>query len=97
MSESESLDQVRVVDDGIQSVRSILDRCWFDEKNCEQGIDALVNYSRDYDENGKTWRSLPRRNWATHGADAFRYLAIGYRPFNENWDRPMRRNLKGVV
>jgi phage terminase large subunit len=86
-----------LIDDGIQSVRAMLDKCFFDEKNCEKGIDCLLNYQRDWDENGKTWRMRPNHNWASHGADAFRYLAIGYQPYNQNWDKPLRRNLKGVV
>ena len=86
-----------MVDDGIQAVRSMLDRCWFDAKKCEKGVDCLINYSRDYDENGKTWRSRPRHDWSSHGADAFRYLAIGYRPMAESWGKPMKRNLGGIV
>ena len=86
-----------LIDDGIQQVRAMLDKCFFDEKNCEKGIDCLLNYQRDWDDNGKTWRMRPNHNWASHGADAFRYLAIGYQPYNQNWDKPLRRNLKGVV
>lgn len=86
-----------MVDDGIQQVRSLLDRCWFDEKKCEKGIDCLINYSRDYDENGKTWRSRPRHDWSSHGADAFRYLAIGYRPMAQTWGEPLKRNIRGMV
>jgi len=86
-----------MVDDGIQQVRSLLDRCFFDAKKCEKGIDCLINYSRDYDENGKTWRSRPRHDWSSHGADAFRYLAVGYRPITESWGKPIKRNIKGVV
>ena len=86
-----------MVDDGIQQVRSLLDRCFFDKKKCEKGIDCLINYSRDYDENGKTWRSRPRHDWSSHGADAFRYLAIGYRPMTESWGKPLKRNIRGVV
>ena len=86
-----------MVDDGIQQVRSLLDRCFFDAKKCEKGIDCLINYSRDYDENGKTWRSRPRHDWSSHGADAFRYLAVGYRPMTESWGKPIKRNIKGVV
>jgi len=85
------------VDDGIQQVRSLLDRCYFDEKKTEKGIDCLINYSRAYDENGKTWRSRPTHNWASHGADAFRYLAVGYRAISESWGKPLKRNIKGVV
>jgi len=86
-----------MIDDGIQAVRSMLDRCWFDEKKCEKGIDCLINYSRDYDENGKTWRSRPRHDWSSHSADSFRYLAIGYRPMAESWGKSIKRNVKGIV
>ena len=85
------------IDDGIQKVRSMLPNCWFDGIKCEKGIDSLINYSRDWDENGKTWRLRPRHDWASHGADAFRYLAIGYRPNVSDWGAPIRRNLAGVV
>jgi hypothetical protein len=85
------------VDDGIQAVRSLIDKCWFDEKKCEQGIDCLINYQRNYDENGKTWQSRPRHDWSSHGADAFRYLAVGYKPMSSNWGKPIKRKLKGVV
>ena len=30
------------VDDGIQAARSMLNRCWFDEDNCERGVEALL-------------------------------------------------------
>ncbi len=86
-----------LIDDGIQAVRAMLDKCWFDKEKCEKGIDALTNYSRDWDDNGKTWRMRPSHNWASHGSDSFRYLAIGYQPYNESWDKPIRRNMKGIV
>lgn len=86
-----------LIDDGIQSVRAMLDKCWFDAEKCEKGIDAITNYSRDWDDNGKTWRMRPSHNWASHGSDSFRYLAIGYQPYNESWDKPIRRNMKGIV
>ena len=86
-----------LIDDGIQSVRAMLDKCWFDAEKCEKGIDAITNYSRDWDDNGKTWRMRPSHNWASHGSDSFRYLAIGYQPYNDSWDKPIRRNMKGIV
>ena len=86
-----------LIDDGIQQVRTMLDKCYFDEVSCEKLIDSLLAYSRDWDDNGKTWRMRPRHDWSSHGADAMRYMAIGYKPFNENWDKPLRRNMKGIV
>lgn len=84
------------VEDGIQQVRSMIDRCWFDEKNCERGIDALRQYRRDWDENGKAWRGRPLHNWTSHAADAFRYLAVGYTPAKE-WGAPIRRRIQGIA
>ena len=85
-----------MVDDGIQSVRSMLTNCWFDAERCERGIDALRQYHREYDDNGKVWRSRPSHDWASHGADAFRYLAVGHR-VTSSWGDPIKRNLKGIA
>lgn len=62
---------------GIDAVRNILDRCWFDEKKCDKGIKVLENYKKEWDERHGCWRSKPEHNWASHGADAFRTLATG--------------------
>ena len=62
---------------GIDQARNILSRCWFNEKNCSQGIKCLENYKKEWDERLGTWRSQPHHNWASHGADAFRTLALG--------------------
>jgi len=85
-----------MVDDGIQAVRSMLTNCWFDAERCERGIDALRQYHREYDDNGKVWRSRPSHDWASHGADAFRYLAVGHRA-TSSWGDPIKRNLKGIA
>lgn len=84
------------VDDGIQAARSMLARCWFDESKCERGIEALLQYRREFDEKLKTWRGRPLHDWTSHGADSFRYLAVGYKPVFD-WGDPIRRNLKGIA
>jgi len=85
------------IDDGIQAVRSMLTRTWMDKEKTDKLIDCLVNYSRDYDDTNKVFRLRPRHDWASHGADSMRYLAIGYRPNTSDWSEPIRRNLAGVV
>jgi len=45
----------------------------------------------------KVWRKRPQHNWASHGADSMRYLAVGYSEHTFNWSQPLKRNLKGVV
>lgn len=68
------------IQDGIQAVRSALPRCWFDEELCAEGLAALREYHRAYDEQRKIFSQKPvDRHWSKHGADAFRMLAIAYR------------------
>jgi hypothetical protein len=65
------------VDDGINAVRNILNRCWFDKVNTARGVEALKQYRRDWDDRGKTFRPKPLHDWTSHAADAFRILATG--------------------
>ena len=85
------------VDDGIQAARSMIATCWFDAEKCNRGIEALRQYRKDFDEKNKTWRGRPLHDWTSHGADAFRYLAVGYRRANQWSDGPIRRNLRGIA
>ena len=63
------------VDDGIQLVRGILPRCVFDE-SCEEGIKALESYRKEWNDKLGCWRDKPLHDWASDGADSFRYLAV---------------------
>lgn len=62
---------------GIDAARGILNRCFFDEAKCSQGIKCLENYKKEWDDKHGCWRSSPLHNWASHCADAFRTLATG--------------------
>ena len=64
--------------DGIQASRLALTRTWFDHK-CADGIECLRQYQREYDEDKKVFRDKPRHDWTSHGADAFRYLALTWK------------------
>ena len=63
------------IDDGIQLARSILQRCVFDE-SCEEGILALESYKKQWNDKLGCWRDTPLHDWASDGADSFRYLAV---------------------
>lgn len=65
--------------DGINAVRMILPRAWFDAERCAGGIKALRHYRREWNEAAQTWRANPVHDHASHGADALRYLALGVR------------------
>lgn len=64
--------------DGIQAVRAILPRCWFDAVKCKAGLEALRQYQREWDDDRKVFADKPLHNWASHPSDAFRYLAVSY-------------------
>jgi phage terminase large subunit len=84
------------IEDGIQQVRAMIHRCWFDIEKTERGLECLRQYRRDWDDNLKSWRGRPLHDWTSHASDAFRYLAVGYQPSN-GWGKPLRRGIKGIV
>ena len=63
---------------GIQAVRMMLPRVYFDAEKCHDGIEALRQYQREYDEDKKAYRQSPRHDWTSHPADAFRMLAVSW-------------------
>lgn len=67
------------VADGINAVRTLFSRMAFDEARCAQGLECLRNYAKQWDEKRKVFQERPFHNWASHGADALRYLAVTYR------------------
>ncbi|WP_321449278.1 terminase [uncultured Cohaesibacter sp.] len=88
----------RVADkrDGIEASRQILPLCAFDEEECSTGIKHLTNYRKDFDEKNGVWKSQPRHDEASHGADAFQTFSTG-------WVKPVTRKklkarpVKGIV
>jgi hypothetical protein len=84
------------VEDGIQAVRLALPKTYFRESTTNRIVEALRQYQRDWDEKQKAWRSRPRHDWASHGADAFRYLMVGRQDAGFGSGAPLKRGLKGV-
>lgn len=70
------------VQDGIEAVRTVLGRCYFDHKcnpDSQSGIEALRQYQREYNEDSKAFMRTPKHDWTSHSADAFRMLAVAER------------------
>jgi phage terminase large subunit len=64
------------LEDGVNAARLFLRKCWLDSNRCAKGIDALQNYRWDYNTRLDEHKSVPVHDWASHSADAFRYLAV---------------------
>ncbi len=60
---------------GIEAARVTLPRCWFNEIDCADGIEALRSYHFEYDEDLKVFRSKPAHDWSSHGSKAFELAA----------------------
>lgn len=76
------------LEDGIHSARMLLPRCYFDAEKCKVGLEALQNYRWDFNNRLQEYKATPVHDWASHGADAFRYLAIAWRPYTVNERSP---------
>ena len=68
------------LEDGIEAVRQLLPRSWFDETTCGEGLKALCEYKwrkveRLSQDDKPVYAANPEHDWSSHGADAFRYLS----------------------
>jgi hypothetical protein len=68
------------VEDGINAVRRMLPLCIFHPRCEVGGIDALEQYRREWDDDRKCFKPTALHDWTSHPADAFRYLAMSYKP-----------------
>lgn len=73
---------------GIQQTRARFDECCFDEEGCAEGLSALDNYQREWDEDNQVFRNHPLHNWASNYADAFRQFGQGWKAVQKG--RPVK-------
>jgi hypothetical protein len=74
------------IGDGINAVRRVLPLSVFHPR-CEEGITALEQYRREWDDDKKAFRASAVHDWTSHFADAFRYLS-------QSWRGPARHQAK---
>ena len=84
------------VDDGIQAVRRLLPKCWFNMPKVKQGLDCLRNYRREYDEKRNVFYDKALHDWASHSSDSFRYLALGLEQ-TTTWAQPLKISTNWIV
>ena len=81
--------------DGIEAIRQILPKCYFDSKNCNDGIDCLTQYHKEWDTKKEVFRHV--HDWSSHGVDGFQTLALSHKFKTSDviW-RPDRSRKKSV-
>lgn len=82
--------------DGINAARNLIGRCWFDETNCAKGLECLRQYRREWDDDKKAFKDHPLHDWASHGADAWRYLAVGISEMKPT-EQPAAKPMLGIM
>jgi hypothetical protein len=76
--------------DGIQAARAIFQDVRIHVR-CQKLFDTLREYRREYDEENRVFKDKPLHNWASNGADAFRYLAVAW---HNQFSRPGENQIK---
>lgn len=75
------------VQDGINAGNQTIRAAVFDAERCELGIEGLRNYRREWDDELKTFRENPVKDWAEHIGSAWRYLGLSWREIRKEEKR----------
>ena len=82
--------------DGIQTVRSMLGRCYFDEEKCGKGVRHLEAYKKQWDDRLGCYKNSPLHDEHSHAADSFRYLAVGLKMIEASSHGSVENDIKAV-
>lgn len=69
------LEKVPVVD-SINAARTLFPNIWIDREHCAEGIKCLRHYRYEVDPETGNFSRNPLHDQYSHGADAFRYIAL---------------------
>jgi len=81
--------------DGIDAGRKLLNTAWIDEVECEDGLNALRHYR--YRVIDGQLSNDPLHDWASDGADSWRYVAVGQRFPKEKAESPGETKASGMA
>jgi len=68
-----------LVKDGIEAVKYIFEKLWFEKETTKWLLDAISQYTQERDDKKWMFKDNPRHDWTSHYADSLRYLAVNYR------------------
>jgi phage terminase large subunit len=85
------------VADGINAARTLMNRAFFDETKCADGLQNLRHYRYDVDANTKMFSNKPLHDQHSHAADAWRYVAVGLDENVGTWGKSINKTPKWVI
>lgn len=84
------------VESGIKAAKMVFPRCYFDQQNAQRLVDCLKRYRRNIPVSTDEPAS-PVHDEYSHGADAFRYLALSVDKMINESQKPLKQDTKWVV
>ena len=81
--------------DGINALRVLFPRIYWDREKCRDGLEALRQYRSEFDDKARVFRDNPKHDWTSHAADAARYLGMAYREIKPS-SVEAKKPVKGV-
>jgi phage terminase large subunit len=68
------------IEDGINAARTVFSNVWIDAEKCSDGLQSLRHYRYEVDEDSGGFKRRPLHDEASHGSDAWRYMAVSLKP-----------------
>jgi phage terminase large subunit len=81
--------------DSINAARTIFPNLWFDRDNCADGLNCLRHYRYEVDPETGLFSKNPLHDHYSHGADAFRYIALMIKEPAKPRKRPVSAHMGG--
>jgi len=63
----------------IQAARATLHKSRLDQQWCSEGLEALTQYHREWDDEKKVFKNSPEHDWSSHLMDALMCLSVAWR------------------
>lgn len=63
-------------EDGIQAIRNVIARCWFDKTKCARGVSGLKGYKKKWNDKMMVYENTPVHDWTSHPTDALQTMAL---------------------
>ena len=83
--------------DGINAARMLMNRCYFDQIRCAEGLQALRHYRYEVDPDTKLFSKTPLHDQNSHAADAWRYAAVALDEGADTWNKPITVKTSWIV
>lgn len=85
------------ISDGINAARMLMNRCYFDQNRCAEGLQALRHYRYDVDPDTKLFSKSPLHDQNSHAADAWRYTAVALDEGADTWNKSITVKTSWIV